>query len=309
MGDGVCVVGSLAWDLSAAVERLPRPGETVLAAAVRSGPGGKGSNQAIASARAGARTSMVGSVGEDSYGAALLDVLAAEGVDCRYVSARPDVPTGMAFPVVDAQGQNTVVVSLGANDAVRAANVERAHAAISGAAVVLVQLELPDEAVVAAAQAARQAGIPVLLNPAPARALPPGLTGLVDVLVPNEMEACLLLGRDELGDPADAVAAVRDRCGVHIAVLTLAERGAVVCDATGVRAHASPPVTCVDSVGAGDTFCGYLAAGLAADLDVDAAVARAVAAGALAVTARGAAEAVPRADAVTAMLAGADVQG
>jgi ribokinase len=299
---GVCVVGSFVYDLSVTVPVLPRRGESVLGSDLRAQPGGKGFNQAIAAARAGAPTSIVGRVGTDSYGDAFVATLAADGVDGRGVSRDPLEPTGLGFPFVESStGDNAIVVVLGANATLSSADVDAASAEIAGAAVVLLQFEVPLAANVRAAQLARASGALAILNPAPAAAVPSALAAHLDLVVTNLVEAQTLLDSVDTS-PEHLVARLREHLGVPRCIVTLGEDGAVVADDDGVRRHPAPRVDCVDSVGAGDTFCGYLAAHLAAGDDIDTAVTWACGAGAQAVTRRGAAAAVPSAEDVAALL-------
>lgn len=203
---GVCVVGSANLDLVATAPRLPRPGETVLAAGFAEHAGGKGLNQAVAARRAGARTAFVGAVGSDEAGRRLAAALVAAGVDTSLL-ATIEQPTGRALITVDERGENSIVVVPGANAAVAGATVPPAR-------VLLTQLEIPLAAVRAALQAARAAGTTTILNPAPAASLDPALLALVDLLVPNEHELAML------GTPGELLAA-----GVGAVVTTLGAEG------------------------------------------------------------------------------------
>jgi len=279
----VCVVGSANLDLVASTLRLPAPGETVLGTDYAEHAGGKGLNQAVAAARAGATTTFIGAVGRDDAGRFLLDQLAGAGIDT--VVERSARPTGRAVITVDAAGENSIVVVAGANAEVRVT-------AVPPAEVLLTQLEVPLAAVAAALELARAAGTRTVLNPAPAVQLPDRLLPLVDVLVPNEHELGLI-------GSADALIAA----GVGAVVTTLG--------AAGVRVithdqewHVPPfPVEPVDTTGAGDAFCGALAARLAAGDPLDLAVRAAAAAGALATTRRGAVPSMPTAVEIAALLA------
>lgn len=280
----VCAVGCLVMDLVARVPRLPRPGETVLGETFDRFLGGKGFNQAIAAARYGVPVSMVGCVGDDDYGREFLAALDANGIDRRGVSVDPTIGTGVGLPVVEASGQNEIVVVPRANH--RLAPEALPHDVIANAAVVLLQWELPLAVTAAAARIARAAGAVVVLNPAPAVGSLGDVVGLVDVLVANEEEAASL-------GPVE---------GIDV-VVTLGERGALVRSAgqeVRLRAHAVP---CVDTVGAGDAFCGVLAAALAEGATVVEAARAGNAAGACAVTRHGAEPSMPRRAEVEALLA------
>lgn len=287
----VVVVGSANVDLVVPVERHPHGGETVLGGTLTRSPGGKGANQAVAAARAGgAATSMVGALGRDDAADLLLASLTGAGVDVGAV-ARLDVPSGTALITVDAAGENAIVVAPGANGHVRVDDAARER--LARADVVLAQLEVPVEAVLAAARV-RPAGAPLVLNAAPSRALPDEVWAAVDVLVVNEHEA-----RDLAPGAADPGAALLDR--VPAVVVTLGGAGATVLR-RGRPPEAVPGmrVEVVDTTGAGDTFCGVLAAGLARGADLADAARTATVAAALAVTRRGAQDAVPTAQEVRA---------
>jgi ribokinase len=193
----IVVFGSINMDLVAGTQCLPRPGETLAGHSFRTVPGGKGANQAVACARLGAPTRMVGRLGADGFGVALRAGLVQEGIDVTGVGADPVQPSGVALITVEASGENTIIVVPGANGAVGAAELERLDAALAGARALLLQLEVPLEAVIAAAERARAQGVTVILDPAPAQALPAALFPLVDILTPNESEAAALQRRAE----------------------------------------------------------------------------------------------------------------
>jgi ribokinase len=286
----VVVVGSVNVDLVLSVRRIARPGETVLASAVSRGAGGKGANQAVAAARAGAATALVAALGDDHVGGLLRGALAANGVDLRLLRTVPE-PTGRAVVTVDETGENAITVAPSAN--AELVLDEHALDAIRRAGVVLIQLEIPMPAVRAAAAAGRY----VILNAAPAAALDDDLLADVDVLVVNEHEARIVSGIDT--DPGAALLA-----RVPAVIVTLGGSGALV-----LRRDAEPvqvpgyAVEVVDTTGAGDTFCGVLAATIAGGTDLPAAVARANAAAALSVQSTGAMASTPSAAAIDALLA------
>lgn len=281
MAGRVVVVGSVNVDLVVRVERLPAPGETVSGGVFRRHGGGKGANQAVAAARAGAATSIVGRVGLDPDGDEALAELAAAGVDVAHVARDPQLHTGVAVIAVDAAGRNQIAVAPGAN---RAIGPLPAAALAGDPGCVLLSFEAPDPVLVAAAVAARAAGWAVVCNPAPQRALDPALLAARPVLVPNEHEAAALAGAD---DPAAAAAALARESGAPV-VVTLGAAGALV-HADGVDVHVpAPAVAAVDTTGAGDALCGTLAAGLAAGLDLEPALRAAVAAASASTTRAGA---------------------
>ncbi|HEU4327714.1 MAG TPA: ribokinase [Roseiflexaceae bacterium] len=299
----VVVFGSINMDLVVRTPRLPGPGETLLGGGFFTAPGGKGANQAVAAARAGATTRMVGRVGGDVFGAALRDGLRANGVDVAGVHTDASAASGVALIQVDDAGENTIVVAPGTNGALGADDLARLEQALAGATVLLLQLEVPLEAVVAAAQLARQRGVVVVLDPAPARPLPAELYPLVDLITPNEHEAAALVGFPVAG-PDDAPRAVRELLarGAHGAVVKLGGRGA--CWSNGGPPLMLPPfpVAPVDTVAAGDAFNGALAAALSAGLPLPEALRWGAAAGALAVTRAGAQPALPRREELLALL-------
>ncbi|MFC8718819.1 ribokinase [Kitasatospora sp. NPDC057198] len=290
----ITVVGSVNRDLVLTVEDLPRPGETVLARGFVEGVGGKGANQAVAAARLGSRVRLVARVGAD--GEPIRRVLAAEGVDLDAVLTAPDASTGIASVVVDRAGENTIVVNPGANAVLSVEDLPQWLARTPGE-VVLVQHEVAAEVVAAAVLRAREQGGTVVLNPAPARPVDPEVLAAVDVLVPNLGELAALLGTAPVAGPAAARELLERAdlpCGA--VVVTLGADGALIKQPGRPAVHlAAPVVEAVDTVGAGDTFCGALADALARGADLPAAAARAVRAASLAVTGLGAQSSMPRA--------------
>ncbi|AVV43192.1 ribokinase [Streptomyces sp. ID05-04B] len=283
----IVVLGSTNMDLVAYVEKPPQRGETVTGREFRTIPGGKGANQATAAARAGGAVSMIGAVGNDSFGARLRSTLEHTGVDTDHLRT-VEVPSGTAHIVVDDDGGNAIVVVPGANGTVD-------HLApgdeglIASADALLLQLEVPLAAVVAGARAARAHGVRTILTPAPARPLPPELLDATDLLVPNEHEAAALTGRT---DPHEAAAVLLD--SVPEVVITLGAAGSLYA-ARGSDPFVvpAPRVTAVDSTGAGDTFVGALAVALGEERPVREALAWAAAAAALSVQRPGASASMP----------------
>jgi ribokinase len=294
MAAHISVVGSLNMDLIARTSRFPQPGETIIGDEFHTAPGGKGANQAVAAARLGAQVSMVGRVGRDAFAESLLDNLAAAGVDYTFVVHDPQAATGVALIAVDDAGQNSIIVASGANVRLSPADVDGAEAAIAGADALLLQLESPLETVTRAAEVARAHGVPVILNPAPARSLPGALLALVDVLIPNESETALLTGLP-VGDPAEAeaAAAALRTLGVGTVILTLGERGALLAREDGAEYFPAFEVTPVDTTAAGDAFVGGFAVALAEGRSLAEAVQWGNGAGALATTKLGAQPSLP----------------
>ncbi|TWP35426.1 ribokinase [Leekyejoonella antrihumi] len=289
----VVVVGSINLDLSVAVPRLPGGGETLLATGITRSPGGKGANQAVAAARAaGARTSMVGALGDDAEGHLLRKALADSGVG-RAGVATVDGPSGQAFITVDEHGENTIIVVAGANGHVQVNAA--ALAIIRSAGIVLGQLEVPQD-VLAEAAAARKEGVAFVLNAAPSAPLEPALQAEVDVLIVNEHEARDLAGRDDLEDALNHLVAL-----FPVVVITLGAQGAQLLRyAEPTITVAAPSVQAVDTVAAGDTFCGVLAAALAGGMGYRSALEHACAAASLAVQSPGAQTSVPLREEVAA---------
>lgn len=299
----VVICGSLNMDLVARVAVLPRPGETVAGHGLQRLPGGKGLNQAVAAARMGAEVAMIGARGDDADGAALAALLIAEGIDVRGLCVRlpgaaGPAHTGLAQVLVADDGENAIVVHGGANATLTPAEGRAALMAAwpdEGTAraerVAVAQLETPPATVAAFFEAARARGARTLLNTAPALPGTQDLLALADVVVLNETELAYYAGAIT-EDPAAAVRRLISRPQQTI-IVTLGAQGAVVITADAVMRHAAPTVTVVDTTGAGDCFCGVLAASLAQGHDIAAAVPRAVAAASLAVTRVGAAPSMP----------------
>ncbi len=285
----IVVVGSINQDLVVRVARHPLPGETLLGHGHFTAAGGKGANQAVALARLDRQVSMVGRVGDDDFGRALVAGMAAEGVDTSHVATDAAAGTGLAVITLDDAAENSIVVSQGANALVSPADVEAAARPISTASVVLVQLEIPLAAVMRAAELAT--GL-FVLNPAPARVLPPELLARVDVLVPNRSELGLLAGVPEPAGRDEVVAAASALGG--IVVVTLGSAGAMAVSDGRVIEVPPPFVEAIDTTGAGDAFCAGIADALDRGDDLERALHWAVQVGALAVTREGAQPSMPR---------------
>jgi ribokinase len=300
----VVVVGSLAMDLTAQTAKLPSPGETVIGTSFTMVPGGKGNNQAVTCARHGVTTAIVGRVGRDAFGRSIRAQLVTEGVDVSYLTTDPSVATGIAHITLDSTGQNHIIVVPQSNHSLTVQHVMLASRLIEEASVLLVQLEIRLDVVKFALDAARRAGATTMLNPAPVVELDDELLSKVDICVPNEVEAAALTSTT-VEDVASAVKAAREllRRGCNAVVVTLGAQGAVYVD--NVRALEVLPlaVPVMDTVGAGDAFCGALASALAGGADLQTGLARATASGALAVGTLGATPSLPHVQAVDAALA------
>lgn len=291
----IVVVGSLNVDVSLRADRIPRPGETVRADGLEIGPGGKGLNQAIASARLGGRVHMVGRTGNDRFADIPDAALREAGVDTTYVGRVPESHTGVATIAVDASsGENAIAVAAGANRQLAPEHVHAAVAAFRASSVLLVQLEAPLETVEAALDLAREYRLVSVLDPAPARELPDSLLRKVDLLTPNETEVERLTGM-QVGDVESAAAAgsrLRERSQGDVLV-TLGEVGCVWLWSSGFEHVPAPRVSAIDATGAGDAFNGGLAVELARGEPIGGALRTAVRAGAAATLRRGAAAALP----------------
>ncbi len=290
----IVIVGSLNMDLVTRMSRAPIGGETIQGHDFSMLAGGKGANQAVACARMGASVAMVGRVGIDANGDALKAGLAADGIDAREVKSLASTHTGVASIWVEDDGQNRIVLAAGANGLVDPASVARANTMIDMASMLIVQLEVPMPAVQAAIERAHRAGVPVLMNPAPAAALPESMWPRISLLVLNESEASMLAGVP-VTDPQSATAAgeILRAKGPDRVIVTLGAQGAVTLDATGARHAPAKVVKVVDTTAAGDTFIGALAVALCEGQSLDDAVALGQAASALCVTRRGAQVSIP----------------
>lgn len=293
---GVVVVGSANMDVVLSVERMPTGGETLLASGVAQHPGGKGLNQAVASARAGASTTFVGAIGTDAFGDSLARAMDSTGVH-RELVRRGAEPSGQAFILVDGAGENLIVVASGANASITELTPAE-RAAVEQCAVLLMQLELPAGVVHEAATAARAAGRTIMLNAAPAATVDDELVALIDYLIVNEHEARLIGADQDLTAAAAALAARVPRV-----IVTLGARGSDVYEAGEFVGTVAPPrVTVVDTTGAGDTYCGALAAAVAEGRQLLDAVRFATAASALSVQKPGAVSSIPTRDEVESKL-------
>ncbi len=299
----IMVVGSLNMDLVFRLSRWPEPDETVMGRSYRTVPGGKGANQAVAAARQGATACMVGCVGQDEFGQALLASLRAADVDVTGVRQASN-STGVALVGVEGNGQSRVIVVAGANRALTVHHVEDERQRLAACEWLLLQLEVPLEANIAAAQLARSLGTRVLLTPAPAPTypLPEELLSNVDMIVPNRVEARALTGKEGPREAAHSLRAL----GVATVIVTLGAEGALLVNEAGEQAIAPFEVEAVDSTAAGDAFVGALAAALARGAPLGEATRCAAAAGALAVTKLGAQPSLPTLAAVESLIATAE---
>jgi ribokinase len=293
----VVVIGSVNVDLVVSAERLPAPGETVLGGRFAVHHGGKGANQAVAAARAGARVTMIGAVGTDDHGASSVAALEGDGVDVAHVRRVESEPTGVAVIVVGPRGENQIAVAPGANATL--VLTENDRSAIAAADVILTNHEIPQATVLDALRAARDGGTLAILNPAPAHALSAEVLALGPILTPNEHELVVAIGNDATGPALDELA-VRHAGPI---VVTQGPAGALLAERDRRERFAGyPAASVVDTTGAGDAFCGTLAAWLAGGASLRDAIRAANAAGALSVTAAGARAGLPAREAIAALL-------
>jgi ribokinase len=302
----ILVIGSSNTDMTIKLNRLPRPGETILGSEFVMAAGGKGANQAVAAARAGAEVWFVARVGRDMFGEKAVERFVEEGINVEHVVRDEVAPSGVALIFLAKDGENSIAVAGGANGRFSIADVRKAERAIASANAVLMQLETPLETVQAAAEMAARAAVPVILNPAPARALPDELLKLVSILTPSETESELLTGLAVTDENLAARAAeiLRAR-GVETVILTLGARGVFVATTSIREMVAGFRVNAVDTTGAGDVFNGALAVALGEGRPLLEAARFANAAAAISVTRLGMERSVPNRKEIEALLVSA----
>jgi len=298
----IVVVGSSNTDMVVRLPRLPNRGESIIGGDFVMPAGGKGANQAVAAARLGAQVTFVARLGQDVFGDRALTGFRSEGIVTDFIVRDPEAPSGVALILVDSRGDNMLAVAPGANARLSPDDVQRAADAITTADAVVLQMEIPPDTVHYALDLAHKHGVLTVLNPAPARALPPEVLSLVDVLTPNEHEATLLSG--DVGQNIEQAAQHLVNMGVGTVVVTLGEKGALIVEKHKyMRLVPAFPVTAVDTTAAGDAFTAALAVALARGDEIGAAVRFANAVGALTVTKMGAQPSLPTAAEVQAFLA------
>jgi ribokinase len=300
------VVGSLNADLVVRSPRFPAPGETIQGEDLATVPGGKGANQAVAAARLGASVAMIGCVGTDAFGASLIENLKRNKVDARGVRREGSAATGTAIVILDANGQNSIVLSPGANAKVTGNDIEAVR--LEGAKLLLLQFEIPLEAVLHAARLAKRKRLRVILNPAPAHPMPDELLSLADFIVPNETELGLLTGKRIINKAAlESAAGLLLSRGARKVIVTLGKKGALMMSKAGTKYVPAFKVKPVDSTGAGDAFIGGMAFALLRRKSLEDAVKYGCACGALAVTKFGAQPSLPTTEEVREFLRSAEI--
>ena len=290
----IIVVGSLNMDLVIQAENIPRPGETVLGYGFKQIPGGKGANQADAIAKLGAKVSMIGAVGEDSFGETLQESLRKDGVDVTYVLEKAGVATGVAAIIVEKSGNNAITVASGANFNLTEKDVESAENVLAEGDILLTQLETPLDTVIYSLKKAKYMGMKTILNPAPGRQLPEEVFTYTDVITPNETELELLTGMpvSTMYEIEKASKTLLDK-GLQNVLVTLGSNGALHVDLEGAQHYKGHKVKAVDTTAAGDCFNGALAVGLSEGKDLKDSIKFAMAAAALSVTRLGAQTSLP----------------
>ncbi|MFE6795922.1 ribokinase [Paenibacillus chitinolyticus] len=253
----ICILGSINMDSSLLLESLPHEGETLFASGKLVGPGGKGFNQAVSAARLGASVHFIGKVGADEYGKQLVSTLRQEGIHTEHVGVNPDLPTGEALILFSNSGSNMIVVSAGSNMAITAQDIEESREIIQLSDVILSQFEVPIEVIQHVFTIAKEEGKVTVLNPAPAKAIPPALLQVTDFLIPNESEMHMITGCDTNceQDMVQGAATLLEQ-GVGCVIVTLGDRGSLICHPDGNLSIPAEKVAAIDTTAAGDSFIG-----------------------------------------------------
>ena len=294
MKNKVVVIGSYNTDLTIKTERIPRPGETIIGGIFSEGGGGKGANQAVAAARAGADVSFIARVGNDALGRVGVNRLIDEKIDTRFIFLDNDVPTGVAFIVVDERGENSIVVASGANARLSPSDIDTAQDEIFSAGVLLVQLESPIEAIRAAIKKSHERDTIVILNPAPAQSLEQDLLQEIDIITPNKVEAEMITGI-KVTDEESLRSIVKKffEYGIKNVLITLGSKGVFAGLPDIMKFIPAFKVSPIDSTGAGDVFSGSLAAFISEGMPIEKAIKLASASASISVTRMGAQRSAP----------------
>jgi len=299
----ITVAGSFAVGMTLRTARMPHFGETLLGSQFDLGPGGKGSNQAVACARLGAEAHFVGIIGDDKLGEIALALYREEGIGTEFLSINKSVPTGVGFIIVNREGKNGIILDMGANKLADRPFVAKAEALVSRSDVVIAVLEIPVDAAAEAMALGRKHGVRTILNPAPAAPLPDEMLGTIDLLTPNETELRILMGLapDDAADTRELARELHGKFGITT-IVTRGEHGMVLVGSGTVREFDAIPVEVIDSAGAGDAFTAALAVALAEGKDIDSAIRFAGCNGSLACTGYGVVPSLARRADVEALL-------
>jgi ribokinase len=298
----IIVIGSCNTDMVIKADRLPIPGETVIGGVFLMNPGGKGANQAVAAARMGGKVTFISKTGNDIFGRQSIELYNSEGINTDYIFSDSKNPSGVALITVDSLGENCIVVAPGANANLTPEEIESAESEIQSGSLVLMQLEIPIETVEKATEVANKKNIPVILNPAPARALSDKLLKCLYMITPNKSEAEILSGvKVTEWESARHAADIISAKGVKIVVITLGSLGALIKENDNYYTVEATHVKAVDTTAAGDTFCGTLCVGLSEGMAIVDAVRMAAKASALTVTKMGAQSSIPYRKELTAL--------
>jgi len=292
--NSIVVIGSSNTDMVVKTDHLPVPGETIVGGEFFIYPGGKGANQAVAAARLGGQVSLVASIGGDIFGKRSIELIATEGIDVSGIISNENEASGVALITVDKNGENCITVAPGSNATLYPRSIERSVELIRSASIVMMQLEIPLETIIYAAQLCRNTNATFILNPAPACRLPDSLFPDIDIITPNEKEAEMLTGImiSDLSSASMAAQILKDK-GAGIVIITLGKQGALIVTDDFEQHVPSIIVDAIDTTGAGDIFNGALAVALANGMELTAAVAFACKAAALSVTRLGAQSSAP----------------
>lgn len=302
MTNKVVVLGSLNVDTTLHIDQMPKPGETISAKSKTNSAGGKGANQAVAAARSGATTSFIGQVGDDSNGVFMIDALKLDGINTAHVGISQDEGTGSAVILLDSQGQNSIMVYGGANQAMKTEMIAESQALIESADVLISEFETPQEVTYEAFKLAKQHGVTTILNPAPASKIIYGLLEVTDLIVPNETESATLTGiKVNDTDSMDQNAAKFSEMGIQNLIITVGDRGAYYHTPTGSGFVPAFKVKAQDTTAAGDTFIGAFSSQIDKDLtNIEEALIYAQKASSLTVQRLGALPSIPTAEEIKA---------